>query len=213
MAEQALEEAGALTPSPDMDAAQIGHWLAQAQVALAGADAQEQRYAGAEARYIDVLQAHPQLLPALQGLGQLYMQLGRIDEAVGLFEQILAIDPARGHAALINARRFPQDEETLIRTENLARRHGLSGPVQHGLLLQLAAAREKRKEYARAFTPPTKPMPPTAHFYVTIRLHTDKAARVSATHSAVRSTITGATSATIQRCRYSYWVCRVPVRR
>ncbi len=152
MAEQALEEAGALTPSPDMDAAQIGHWLAQAQVALAGADAQEQRYAGAEARYIDVLQAHPQLLPALQGLGQLYMQLGRIDEAVALFEQILAIDPARGHAALINARRFPQDEETLIRLENLARRPGLSGPVQPGLLLQLAAAWEKRKEYARAFT-------------------------------------------------------------
>jgi len=152
MAEQAIEEAGALTPSPDMDAAQIGHWLAQAQVALAGADAQEQRYAGAEARYIDVLQAHPQLLPALQGLGQLYMQLGRIDEAVALFEQILAIDPARGHAALINARRFPQDEETLIRLENLARRPGLSGPVQPGLLLQLAAAWEKRKEYARAFT-------------------------------------------------------------
>lgn len=152
MAEQALEEAGAMTPSPDMDAAQIGHWLAQAQVALAGADAQEQRYAGAEARYIDVLQAHPQLLPALQGLGQLYMQLGRIDEAVALFEQILAIDPARGHAALINARRFPQDEETLIRLENLARRPGLSGPVQPGLLLQLAAAWEKRKEYARAFT-------------------------------------------------------------
>ncbi|MEH5973126.1 sulfotransferase [Phytobacter diazotrophicus] len=152
MAEQALEEAGALTPSPDMDAAQIGHWLARAQVALAGADAQEQRYAGAEARYIDVLQAHPQLLPALQGLGQLYMQLGRIDEAVALFEQILAIDPARGHAALINARRFPQDEETLIRLENLARRPGLSGPVQPGLLLQLAAAWEKRKEYARAFT-------------------------------------------------------------
>jgi tetratricopeptide (TPR) repeat protein len=152
MAEQAIEEAGALTPSPDMDAAQIGHWLAQAQVALAGADVQEQRYAGAEARYIDVLQAHPQLLPALQGLGQLYMQLGRIDEAVALFEQILAIDPARGHAALINARRFPQDEETLIRLENLARRPGLSGPVQPGLLLQLAAAWEKRKEYARAFT-------------------------------------------------------------
>jgi tetratricopeptide (TPR) repeat protein len=80
------------------------------------------------------------------------MQLGRIDEAVALFEQILAIDPARGHAALINARRFPQDEETLIRLENLARRPGLSGPVQPGLLLQLAAAWEKRKEYARAFT-------------------------------------------------------------
>ena len=152
MAEQAIEEAGALTPSSTMDAAQIGQWLAQAQVTLAGVDTQEQHYAGAEARYIEVLQAHPSLLTALQGLGLLYMQLGRIDEAVALFEQILAIDPARGHAALINARRFPQDEETLIRLETLARRPGLSGPVQPGLLLQLASAWEKRKDYTKAFT-------------------------------------------------------------
>lgn len=152
MAEQAIEEAGALTPSPAMDAAQIGQWLAQAQVTLAGVDTQEQHYTGAEARYVEVLQAYPQLVPALQGLGQLHMQLGRIDEAVALFEQVLAVDPARGHAALINARRFPQDEETLIRLENLARRPGFSGPVQPGLLLQLAAAWEKRKDYTKAFT-------------------------------------------------------------
>lgn len=152
MAEQAIEEAGALTPSSEMDAGQIGQWLAQAQVALAGADAQEQHYSGAEARYLEVLQAYPHLVPALQGLGQLYMQLGRIDEAVALFEQVLAVDPARGHAALINARRFPQDDETLIRLETLARRPGLSGPVQPGLLLQLAAAWEKRKDYTKAFT-------------------------------------------------------------
>lgn len=151
MAEQAIEEAGALRPSTEMDAVQIGQWQAQAQVALAGVDAQEQQYNGAEARYVDVLQAHPHLLTALQGLGQLYMQLGRIDEAVALFEQVLAIDPARGHAALINARRFPEDDETLIRLETLARRPGLSGPVQPGLLLQLAAAWEKRKDYGKAF--------------------------------------------------------------
>ncbi len=151
MAEQAIEEAGALTPSPTMDAAQIGLWQAQAQVTLAGVDTQEHQYTEAQARYVEVLKAHPRLVPALQGLGQLHMQLGRIDEAVALFEQIMAVDPARGHAALINARRFPQDEETLIRLENLARRPGLSGPVQPGLLLQLAAAWEKRKDYARAF--------------------------------------------------------------
>jgi len=152
MAEQAIEEAGALTPSPEMDAAQIGQWLAQAQVALAGVDAQEQHYTDAEARYVDILQAHPHLVPALQGLGQLYMQLGRIDEAVALFGQVLAVDPVRGHAALINARRFPQDVETLIRLETLARQPGLFGPVQPGLLLQLAAAWEKRKDYTKAFT-------------------------------------------------------------
>ena len=152
MAEQAIEEARALTPSADMDAAQTAEWLVQAQVTLAGVDTQDQNYSRAEARYLEVLQAHPRLVLALQGLGQLYMQLGRIDEAVALFEQVLAVDPARGHAALINARRFPQDDETLLRLETLARRPGLSGPVQPGLLLQLAAAWEKRKDYTKAFT-------------------------------------------------------------
>jgi tetratricopeptide (TPR) repeat protein len=40
----------------------------------------------------------------------------------------------------------------LIRLETLARQPGLFGPVQPGLLLQLAAAWEKRKDYTKAFT-------------------------------------------------------------
>lgn len=151
MAQQAIEEAQALQPSKDISLVQISHWLAQAQVALAGVDAQEQHYAEAEARYLAVLTDHPQLLAALQGLGSLYMQLGRIDDAVALFEQVKALDPARGHAALINARRFPDDDATLQRLEAVARRPGMEGPVQPGLLLQLAAAWEKRKDYAKAF--------------------------------------------------------------
>ncbi|MDD2161167.1 sulfotransferase [Pseudomonas sp. MIL19] len=151
MALQAIDEAQALQPGKDIDAAQITHWLAQAQSALAGVDAQEQHYAEAEARYLAVLKDHPQLLAALQGLGSLYMQLGRIDDAVALFEQVKALDPVRGHAALINARRFPDDDATLQRLEMVARRPSAEGPVQPGLLLQLAAAWEKRKDYAKAF--------------------------------------------------------------
>lgn len=151
MAEQAIEEAEALMSFPGMGAAQASHWQSQAQVALAGVLTQEQRYAEAEASYRGVLQSDSRLQPALLGLGQLYMQLGRIDEAVALFEQVLALDPARGHAALINARRFPNDEATLTRLEAWARRPSLTGPVQPSLLLQLAAAWEKRKDYAKAF--------------------------------------------------------------
>ncbi|MGE6195762.1 sulfotransferase [Aeromonas media] len=151
VAQQAIEEAQALQPSKELDPAQIAHWLAQAQVALAGVEAQEQQYAEAETRYREVLATHPQLLIALQGLGSLYMQLGRIDEAVALFEQVKALDPVRGHSALINARRFPDDDATLQRLEALARVPSLEGPVQPGLLLQLAAAWEKRKAYAKAF--------------------------------------------------------------
>lgn len=151
MAQKAIDEAQELQPSTDVGPAQIAHWLAQAQVALAGVEAQEQQYAEAEARYREALDAHPQLLIALQGLGQLYMQLGRIDEAIALFEQVQALDPVRGHAALINARRFPDDDTTLQRLEALARVPSLEGPVQPSLLLQLAAAWEKRKDCAKAF--------------------------------------------------------------
>lgn len=151
VAQQAIEEAQALQPSKDVGPEQIAHWLAQAQVALAGVEAQEQQYAEAETRYREVLDVHPQLLAALQGLGSLYMQLGRIDEAVALFEQVKTLDPVRGHSALINARRFPDDDATLQRLEALARVPSLEGPVQPGLLLQLAAAWEKRKAYAKAF--------------------------------------------------------------
>lgn len=151
MAQQAIEEAQALQPSKDVSPVQIAHGLAQAQVALAGVEAHEQQYVEAEARYREVLDAHPQLLIALQGLGQLYMQLGRIDDAIALFEQVKALDPVRGHAALINARRFPDDDTTLQRLEALARVPSLEGPVQPGLLLQLAAAWEKRKDYTKAF--------------------------------------------------------------
>ncbi|AUY09040.1 MULTISPECIES: sulfotransferase family protein [Aeromonas] len=151
MATQALEEAQALPPSESLDGAPRSHWLAEAQVALAGVEAQEQQYAEAEARYGQVLQAHPQLVPALQGLGQLYMQLGRLDEAVALFERVKVLDPVRGHSALINARRFPEDDATLHHLEMLARRPGPEGLVKPGLLLQLAAAWEKREDYAKAF--------------------------------------------------------------
>ncbi|WP_422101808.1 sulfotransferase [Vreelandella sp.] len=151
MALKAINEATALQPDQNLDADQIDHWIAQAQVALAGVEAQEQEYSEAEARYRQVLADHPQMLVALQGLGQLYMQLGRIDDAIALFEQVKALDPVRGHAALINARRFPDDDTTLQRLEALARRPSVEGPVQSGLMLQLAAAWEKRKDYAKAF--------------------------------------------------------------
>lgn len=151
MATQALEEAQALPPSERLDGAPRSHWLAEAQVALAGVEAQEQQYDEADARYSQVLQANPQQVPALLGLGQLYLQLGRIEEAVALFERAKELDPVRGYASLINARRFPEDDATLHHLEVLARRPGPEGLVKPGLLLQLAASWEKRKAYAKAF--------------------------------------------------------------
>lgn len=146
VANQALAEAESIP-----DGVVRVNWLVDAQVTLAGVDTQEQRYAEAEARYCQVLQEYPQRVPALLGLGHLCMQLGRLDKAVALFERVKELDPVRGHSALINARRFPDDDATLHHLEKLARSPGPEGPVKAGFLLQLAAAWEKRKDYAKAF--------------------------------------------------------------
>lgn len=123
----------------------------QLRLTQAGLDAHEQRFDAAESAYRQLLDEQPESIPVLQGLGQLLMQLGRIDAAVDCFEQVKAMDPARGHAALINARRFPEDDETLARLEALARTPGQEGSVRASLLLQLAAAWEKRQDNDRAF--------------------------------------------------------------
>ncbi len=129
------------------------HRVQQFQLALARAElaAHEQAFDVAESGYRDLLAQQPNHAQVLQSLGQLLMQLGRLDEAVDCFEQVKAIDPARGHAALINARRFPKDDATLEQLEAIARQPGQEGSVRVSLLLQLAVAWEKRKDYEKAF--------------------------------------------------------------
>lgn len=121
------------------------------QLTLAGVDAREQNYDAAEYRYRRVLEQRPDMVPALQGLAQVFMQLGRVDEAVALFERVRGIDPARGHGALIHAHRFPEDDDTLHRLERLARASGMEGSARIRLLFQLAAAWENREAFDRAF--------------------------------------------------------------
>ena len=123
----------------------------QIELALAGVEAAEENFDDAEWRYRSLIDQDPRQVAALQGLGQLLMQTGRIEEAATLFERMTAIDPARGHSALINARRFPGDDETLHRLEGLARTPGTDSAVRTGLLFNLAAAWEKRGDYDKAF--------------------------------------------------------------
>jgi tetratricopeptide (TPR) repeat protein len=150
-AEKALAMAEVLVESDDTPLPMIRQCRLQAKHAMAQVESQAQQYDRAEALFREVLEEDPWFVPALQGLGQQQMQCGQIDEAVALFERVKAIDPARGYSALINARRFPDDEDTLSQLEQAARQPSLEGAVRTGLLLQLAAAWEKRKDYERAF--------------------------------------------------------------
>lgn len=153
-AQQAAEKAAALAETLELGAhptEPLQHARALARLAMAAVASQKQDYVQAQIDFEALLVDNPRMLPALQGLGHLKLQLGQIDEAVTLFERIAAIDPAKGNAALINARRFPEDETTLQRLEQLARMPSAEGTVRTGLLFQLASAWEARKDYAHAF--------------------------------------------------------------
>lgn len=150
-AETALEQAEALQEGKPASVEMIQVFRWQAKNALALVECQNQNFAVAEAIFREILAENPWFLPAMQGLGQQQMQCGQIEEAITLFERIKEIDPAKGYSALINARRFPEDRETLDRLEWMARQPGLEGRSQPGLLLQLASAWEKHKDYEKAF--------------------------------------------------------------
>lgn len=150
-ADKAVELAANLSVTADLHVAQIAQLQWQARCALAAVESHAQHFDAADALYRDVLQQNPWCVPALQGLGQQQMQRGRIDEAIELFERLRQVDPAKGHASLISARQFPDDESTLLRLEQAAHQRGLEGQVRSGLLFQLAAAWEKRGDYDQAF--------------------------------------------------------------
>ncbi len=150
-AEQAIEQAQALQEDQQTSSLMITQLQVQAKNALAQVESQEQNYDLAETLFNQILDDNRYFLPALSGLGQLQMQCGNIDAAIELFERIKEIDPAKGYSSLINARRFPDDVETLNRMEKVARQPGLEGSVKSGLLLQIASAYEKRKDYDKAF--------------------------------------------------------------
>jgi tetratricopeptide (TPR) repeat protein len=151
-AERAVSLTHALAASEQQPLAQIKMKQAQANNALAQVESQEQNFERSEQLYRDILAEHSHFLPALQGLGQQQMQQGHIDEALALFERVKAIDPLKGYSALINARRFPEEEETLEKMAIAANQPSMEGPLRAGILFQLAAAWEKRKDYGKAFS-------------------------------------------------------------
>jgi tetratricopeptide (TPR) repeat protein len=150
-AEKATELSEAMTASEATPLPMIEALRRQSKNAMAQVESQEQHFDIAQTLFNELLTDNPYFMPALQGLGQQQMQRGNIDEAIALFERVKAIDPAKGYSSLINARQFPEDVATLEHMEKAARQASLQGQVQDGLMLQVATAWEKRKDYDKAF--------------------------------------------------------------
>ena len=124
---------------------------AQALAAHAHVLIEEEKHKDAEAAYREALATFPNCIPALSGLGNLLMQLGRVDEATQTFEQLKKIAPLQGWSQLIHAREVPDDPAVLEQMAKAARRPSLEGPVQTHMLFTLAAAWEKKKDYKQAW--------------------------------------------------------------
>lgn len=130
---------------------QSGPIRAHAVTAHAHVLAEGNDMAGAEQAYREALALVPHFIPAMSGLGQLLMQLGRVDEATVVFEDLKKVAPLQGWSQLIHAREVPEDENVLEQMALAAHRPSLEGPVQSHLLFTLASAWEKKKEYAKAW--------------------------------------------------------------
>lgn len=154
-AQKAVDKAQALADklveSAEYPAARIAAIRLQVKLSIAETKSQAQHYEEADQLFREILAEHPWHVGALRALGGQALQRGHIDEAVALFEKVKAIDPVSGHMALINARQFPEDDQTLLHLDRAARQPSLEGPVRSGMLFQLAAAWEKRKDYGKAF--------------------------------------------------------------
>lgn len=150
-ADKALEIIETMQVSEQTPAGMIEKLQLQTKSVMAQVASHAQDFTLAETLFNEILTENSYFLPALQGLGHQKMQLGHIEQAIALFERIKEIDPVRGEAALINARRFPSDEATLNYMENTAREPSIEGKIRAGMLLQIATAREKNKDYDQAF--------------------------------------------------------------
>ncbi|WJG09309.1 sulfotransferase [Aliiglaciecola sp. LCG003] len=150
-AQKAVALAEVLQPNEAHPVEAISLQQAQASNALAMVESQEQNFELAERMFRKILIERKNFIPALQGLAQQQMQRGQIDEAIELFERVKQLDPIKGYAGLINARRFPEDESVLDKLAKAAKMPSLEGPLCSGLLFQLAAAWEKRGDYPQAF--------------------------------------------------------------
>lgn len=113
--------------------------------------AEDDQLEKAQEAYRQALQLNRQCVPALRGLGQLLMQLGHVEEATALYEELSKIAPIQGWSQLIHARELPDDEAVLDRMEKAARRPSIEGSVQSNLLFTLASAWERKGQYDKAW--------------------------------------------------------------
>ncbi len=147
-AREAANKIGTLLEADDKPAARV---LTLARTVMAQVELEYGDEQTGSAALEAILDEFPKFIPALMALGHFRLQQGRIEEAIGLFDTIKALDPAQGYSALMSARQFPDDPAVLEELEGVAQRPSIAGPERAALQFHLAGAWEKQGEYTRAF--------------------------------------------------------------
>jgi len=149
-----------------------GPLRAEALCAKAHVLEEDENPAEAEVFYREALSIAPKYIRAMTGLGHLLVQVGRVDEAVEIFDELKKIAPLQGWSQLIHARKVPEDPKVLEQMEKAALRPSMEGPVRSHMLFTLAAAYDKLKNYDKAWemaqkaneaTKPLLPYKPELH--------------------------------------------------
>jgi tetratricopeptide (TPR) repeat protein len=112
--------------------------------------ASESDFDAAESDLRLALSVHPGSPPVLMQLGHVLMWTGRIEEAAECFERAARISPA-ALAALVSARKFPEDEAVLARMSKFAKDPMVPSEARSGMRFALASVYERMGDYDVAF--------------------------------------------------------------
>lgn len=122
-----------------------GLFVARADLAIA-----ESEFEIAETLLREGAELYPGSPEMLSQLGYTLMWIGKLDEAVELFERAAQINPS-ALAALVQARKFPEDEAVISRMVSFAKSPLIPSEARSAMNFALANLYENRKDFGAAF--------------------------------------------------------------
>lgn len=120
-------------------------FIARADLAIA-----EDAYDTAEELLRESIDLYPGSAELLSQLGFTLLWIGKLDEAIEMFERAAQLNPS-ALAALVHARRFPEDPEVVDRMATFAANPLVPTEARSSMNFALATLYENKKDFGKAF--------------------------------------------------------------